>query len=113
MIRQKRGKIVNIGSLGSAIGLARSSVYCGTKGGVLQITKTMAIELAKHNIQVNAMEPGYFRTPMTEPFFQDPEHRKWIVERNPAGKLGQAMISWERLYSEQFPSDYLTGQIST
>jgi len=112
MIRQKRGKIVNIGSLGSAIGLARSSVYCGTKGGVLQITKTMAIELAKHNIQVNAMGPGYFRTPMTEPFFQDPEHRKWIEERIPAGRVGTADdLVGTLVFLSSSASDYLTGQI--
>lgn len=112
MIRQKRGKIINIGSLGSAIGLARSSVYCGTKGGVLQITRTMAIELAKHNIQVNAMGPGYFRTPMTEPFFQDPEHRKWIEERIPAGRVGTADdLVGTLVFLSSSASDYLTGQI--
>jgi len=112
MIRQKRGKIVNIGSLGSAIGLARSSVYCGTKGGVLQITRTMAIELAKHNIQGNAMGPGYFRTPMTEPFFQDPEHRKWIEERIPAGRVGTADdLVGTLVFLSSSASDYLTGQI--
>ena len=48
---QKSGKILNIGSLGSAIGLSESSVYCGTKGGILGITRTMAIELARDNVQ--------------------------------------------------------------
>ena len=112
MMKQRRGKIVNIGSLGSAIGLAQSSVYCGAKGGVVQITRTMAIELAKHNIQVNAMGPGYFRTPMTEPFFQDPEHRRWIEQRIPAGRVGTAedlLGTLVFLCSEA--SDYLTGQI--
>ncbi|MGI6791439.1 SDR family NAD(P)-dependent oxidoreductase [Aminivibrio sp.] len=112
MIRQNRGKIVNIGSLGSAIGLSQSSVYCGTKGGVVQITKTMAIELAKYNIQVNAMGPGYFRTPMTEPFFQDPEHRKWIEERIPAGRVGTADdLLGTLVFLSSSASDYLTGQI--
>ena len=112
MAKQGRGKIVNIGSLGSTIGLAKSSVYCGTKGGVVQITKTMAIELARSNIQVNAMGPGYFRTPMTEPFFLDPEHRKWIEERIPAGRVGTAEdLLGTLVFLCSSASDYLTGQI--
>jgi NAD(P)-dependent dehydrogenase (short-subunit alcohol dehydrogenase family) len=112
MIEQKKGKILNIGSLGSAIGLAESSVYCGTKSGVIGITRTMAIELAKHNVQVNALGPGYFRTPMTEPFFQDPAHRKWIEERIPMGRVGtedDALGAVIFLCSNA--SDYITGQI--
>jgi len=109
---QKSGKILNIGSLGSAIGLSQSSVYCGTKGGVLGITRTMAIELAKYNIQVNAMGPGYFRTPMTEPFFQDPEHKKWIEERIPAGRVGTVEdLLGTVVFLCSSASDYLTGQI--
>ena len=56
------GKIINIGSLGSFIGLAESSVYCSTKGGVIQLSKTMAIELGPFNIQVNCLAPGVVLT---------------------------------------------------
>ena len=112
MMRQRAGKILNIGSLGSAIGLAQSSVYCGSKCGVVGITRTMAIELAKHNVQVNALGPGYFRTPMTEPFFQDPAHRKWIEERIPAGRVGTAYdLMGTVIFLCSAASDYLTGQI--
>lgn len=112
MEKQKSGKILNIGSLGSAIGLAKSSVYCGTKGGILGITRTMAIELAKSNIQVNAVGPGYFRTPMTEPFFQDPEHKKWIEERIPAGRVGTADdLLGAVIFLCSEASNYMTGQI--
>lgn len=112
MKAQKSGKILNIGSLGSAIGLSESSVYCGTKSGVLGITRTMAIELAKDNVQVNALGPGYFRTPMTEPFFQDPAHRKWIEERIPAGRVGTAEdLIGAVVFLCSSASDYLTGQI--
>lgn len=112
MVPQKSGKILNVGSLGSAIGLARSSVYCGTKGGIVQMTRTMAIELAKDNVQVNAIGPGYFRTPMTEPFFQDPDHRKWIEERIPMGRVGiDEDIIGSVIFLCSQASDYLTGQI--
>lgn len=112
MVRQKSGKILNVGSLGSAIGLARSSVYCGTKGGIVQMTRTMAIELAGDNVQVNAIGPGYFRTPMTEPFFRDPAHRKWIEERIPMGRVGtDEDLIGTVIFLCSSASDYLTGQI--
>lgn len=112
MKKQKSGKILNIGSLGSAIGLAKSAVYCGTKSGILGITRTMAIELAKSNVQVNAIGPGYFRTPMTESFFQDPEHKKWIEERIPAGRVGTAEdLLGAVIFLCSSASNYLTGQI--
>jgi NAD(P)-dependent dehydrogenase (short-subunit alcohol dehydrogenase family) len=112
MKTQNKGKILNIGSLGSAIGLAGSSVYCGTKGGVVQMTRAMAIELAPYNVQVNALGPGYFRTPMTEPFFQDPAHRKWIEERIPAGRVGTVEdLLGAVIFLCGDGSDYLTGQI--
>lgn len=111
MITQKSGKIINQGSLGSFIGLSGSSVYSASKGGVLQFTKTLSIELAAHNIQVNAIAPGYFRTSMTEPFFQDPAHCKWIEERIPAGRVGTAQdLAGTVIFLASSASDYITGQ---
>ncbi|ATW24962.1 SDR family NAD(P)-dependent oxidoreductase [Candidatus Formimonas warabiya] len=111
MIKQKSGKIINLASLGSFIGLAGSTVYCASKGAVLQFTKALSIELAKHHIQVNAIAPGYFRTGMTEPFFQDPAHRKWIEERIPAGRVGTAEdLAGTVIFLSSPASDYITGQ---
>jgi 2-dehydro-3-deoxy-D-gluconate 5-dehydrogenase len=111
MVEQKSGKIINIASLGSFIGLSGSSVYCATKGAVLLFTRTLAIELAKHNIQVNAIAPGYFRTSMTEPFFQDPEHNKWIAERIPVGRVGtDDDLAGTVVFLSSAASDYITGQ---
>lgn len=111
MLPQKSGKIINQGSLGSFIGLSGSSVYCATKGGVLQFTKTLSIELARYNIQVNAIAPGYFRTSMTEPFFQDPAHAKWIEERIPAGRIGTTQdLAGTVIFLASSASDYITGQ---
>ncbi len=104
------GKIINIGSLGSYIGLAESSVYCSTKGGVIQLSKTMAIELADANIQVNCVAPGYFITPMTQPFFDNPEHRAWIEGRIPLGRWGTvADLAGPMLFLASPASDYVTG----
>ncbi len=105
------GKIINIGSLGSYIGLAESSVYCSTKGAIIQMTRTLAIELAKYHIQVNAIAPGYFVTPMTQPFFDDPEHRAWIESRIPAGRWGTTDdLAGPAMFLASQASDYVTGQ---
>ena len=104
------GKIINIGSLGSYIGLAESSVYCSTKGGVVQLTKTMAIELRPFHIQVNCLAPGYFITPMTQPFYDDPEHRQWIESRIPLHQWGTTLdLAGPALFLASAASDYVTG----
>lgn len=111
-MKEKGGKIINIGSLGSYIGLAESSVYCSSKGAIVQLTKTMAIELAKYNIQVNAIAPGYFVTPMTRQFYDDPEHRAWIESRIPAGRWGMGRdLAGPALFLASAASDYVTGQV--
>ena len=104
------GKIINIGSLGSYIGLAESSVYCSTKGGILQLTKTMALELGEYNIQVNALAPGYFITPMTQPFYDDPKHRAWIESRIPLHEWGtNDDLAGPVIFLASKASDYVTG----
>lgn len=105
------GKIINIGSLGSYIGLAESSVYCSTKGGVIQLTKTMAIELGEFNIQVNCIAPGYFITPMTQPFYDDPKHREWIESRIPLHVWGTtADLAGPAIFLASAASNYVTGE---
>lgn len=104
------GKIINIGSLGSFIGLAKSSAYCATKGAIIQLSKTMAIELADSNIQVNCIAPGYFITPMTQAFYDDNDHRAWIEDRIPLGRWGTiADLAGPLLFLSSNASDYVTG----
>ena len=111
MKKQGGGKIINIGSLGSYIGLAESSVYCTTKGGVIQLSKTMSIELGPDNIQVNCVAPGYFITPMTQPFYDDPEHRAWIESRIPLHIWGTVKdMAGPMLFLASSASDYITGE---
>lgn len=110
MKKQGGGKIINIGSLGSYIGLAESSVYCTTKGGVIQMSKTMSIELGPDNIQVNCIAPGYFITPMTQPFYDDPDHRAWIESRIPLHNWGTVKdLAGTMLFLASSASDYITG----
>ena len=90
MIKQgKGGKIVNVGSVATAIGIPNLTAYCATKGGIGQITKVWALELVGHNIQVNAVGPAYIRTPMTEGWLSDKARLDWIVGMTPMGRLGE------------------------
>jgi gluconate 5-dehydrogenase len=90
MIARKSGKIVNIASLMSE--LARPTVvpYTAAKGGVRQLTRGMAVELAPHNIQVNAISPGYFATEMNRALIDNAEFNEWVCKRTPAGPVGRA-----------------------
>jgi NAD(P)-dependent dehydrogenase (short-subunit alcohol dehydrogenase family) len=112
MIKQGRGKIINIASLSSVIGLANISIYCAAKGGIAQLTKAMAVEWAKHGINVNAIGPGYYETPMTRPVFEDPERVNWMLSRIPFGRTGVPKdLAGAAVYLASDASNYVTGQI--
>jgi len=112
MITRKRGKIIHIASLMSE--LARPSVvpYIAAKGGVRQLTRGMAVELAPHNIQVNAIAPGYFATEMNRALLDDPAFDAWVKKRTPAGRWGQPdEIAGLALFLASAAANYVTGQI--
>jgi 2-deoxy-D-gluconate 3-dehydrogenase len=88
MVRRKRGKIINIASLYSIFGAAHVPSYSAAKGAVVQLTKSMAIELAPRNIQVNAIAPGWIETDLTAPARSSPMN-KAILARTPANRWGQ------------------------
>lgn len=112
MIERKRGKIVHIASLTSE--LARPSIvpYAAAKGGVRQLTRGMAVELAPHNIQVNAIAPGYFATEMNRALLDNAEFTAWVKKRTPAGRWGDPPeIGGLAVFLASSASDYVTGQI--
>jgi len=112
MIEQKRGKIIHIASLMSD--LARPTVvpYIAAKGGVRQLTRGMAIELAPHNIQVNAIAPGYFATELNRALLDNVEFNAWVCKRTPAGRWGQPEeIAGLAVFLASRAADYMTGQI--
>jgi len=88
MIARGRGRIINIASATSE--LARSSVapYGAAKGAVRNLTRGMAADWARHGLQVNAIAPGYFRTPLNEALVADPAFTRWLESRTPAGRWG-------------------------
>lgn len=112
MIARKSGKIINICSLMSEFGRPTTGPYAAAKGGVKMLTKAMAVEWAKYNIQVNGIGPGYFLTEMTQPLAQDPQFDSWIRSRTPAGRWGDpADLVGTAIYLASSASDFVNGQI--
>jgi len=87
--RDKGGKIINVASIGSLIGWPNMSAYCASKGGCLQLTKAMALEWVRYHIQVNAILPGYFETPMNREFFATKAGEKAIKSSIPMKRIAQ------------------------
>lgn len=88
--RAKRGgAVINISSQMGHVGAPRRTVYCLTKHAIEGLTKAMAIELAPLGIRVNAIGPTFLETPMTKPFFEDPQFRSWVLDRIPLGRIGR------------------------
>jgi NAD(P)-dependent dehydrogenase (short-subunit alcohol dehydrogenase family) len=92
MLRQKQGKIINIASAAGFLVRAGipNSVYSVTKAGVIMMTKAMAAEWSGHNVNVNAIAPGYFATPLAAPRLQDPQARQSVMDSTPLKRVGEA-----------------------
>ena len=87
--RGKGGKIINVASIGGLIGWPNMSAYCASKGGCVQLTKAMALEWVRYDIQVNAILPGYFETPMNKEFFETEAGAKTIMRTIPMKRIAR------------------------
>ncbi len=112
-IRQGRGgKIINIASVLSFQGGVLVPSYTASKSAVAGLTRLMANELAKHNINVNAISPGYMATDNTAPIWQDPVRSKAILDRIPAGRWGNPDdLKGVVVFLASEASSYLCGSI--
>jgi gluconate 5-dehydrogenase len=86
MIERKRGRIINICSVTSELGRATIVPYATTKGALRQMTRGLSAEWAKHNVQINAIAPGYIRTPLNQALMDDERFSAWVSSRTPAGR---------------------------
>ena len=91
MIRQKYGRIVNLGSQAGFVALPTESVYCMTKAAISHLTKCLAVEWARHNITVNAVAPTFIRTPGTAECLANDAFRADVLSRIPLGRIGEPM----------------------
>jgi NAD(P)-dependent dehydrogenase (short-subunit alcohol dehydrogenase family) len=111
MIAQKHGNIINIASMrGIAAGQDRSA-YCASKAGVIMLTRVMALELARFNIRVNAIAPGWIKTKLNKFLWSDPNTRHQIEAEIPLGYLAEPRdLMGAALFLASEASQYITGQ---
>ena len=108
MVKKNSGKIINITSIASFMPIPHSGDYCASKGGALLLTKVMALELIKYNIQVNAICPGYFATDLNPTLGAKIERE--VRKRVPAGRIGKvAEIGGLAVFLASSASDYVVG----
>jgi gluconate 5-dehydrogenase len=109
--RGRGGKIINIASLGSEVARPTISPYVAAKGGVRMLTRSMAAEWARHNIQANAIGPGYIATEMNRPLLDDPKFDAWVKGRTPSGRWGKPEdLVGVTVFLASRASDYVNGQ---
>jgi gluconate 5-dehydrogenase len=113
MIERQNGKIINICSMMSELGRNGVGAYAAAKGGLKMLTKNMATEWAKHNVQVNGIGPGYFATTQTEPIRVDGHpFNEFIIHRTPAAKWGNPDdLSGAAIFLSSKASDFVNGHI--
>jgi glucose 1-dehydrogenase len=111
MVKESRaGKIINIASINSKIALKGQTHYASSKGGLIMLTKSMALDLAPHGIRVNAIGPGVIETKMTTQSLADPERRAMLLGKIPMGRVGQPRdIANASLFLVSDESSYITG----
>lgn len=111
MQKKGAGKIINVGSVATTIGVNNLSVYASTKGAVGQLTKVMALEFGPYNVQANTICPGFIRTPLSEKIWADPKMQEWAKQRIPQGGVAEpeALVG-PAIFLASAASDYMSGQ---
>lgn len=107
-----QGKIINISSLNSVGSRPSIAPYCAAKGGLNALTRSMATEWGRYNIQANAIAPGYFATDMTRPLVEDPDFDAWVKQEVPLQRWGKPEeLVGTALYLASKASDYVNGMV--
>ena len=112
MVARGSGKIVNVCSVQSELGRATIAPYTAAKGGLKMLTKAMCAEWAGHNIQVNGLGPGYFKTELTQALVDDPAFDAWLCARTPARRWGEvAELVGAAVFLAAPASSFVNGQV--
>jgi gluconate 5-dehydrogenase len=105
------GKVVNIGSVQAMLARQTIAPYAASKGGLVMLTKGMAADLARYDIQVNAISPGYFASEMNRALWEDPEFDAWVKARTPAGRWGDfTELVGALVFLSSAASQFVSGQ---
>lgn len=112
LVAQGSGKVINVASNFALQGVANHAAYSASKAGIIAFTRSMAIEWARYGIQVNAIAPGYFATPLNAHLREDPEATARVVRSIPAGRMGEAdeLKPWLLLLASD-ASNFMTGEV--
>ena len=112
MIRQKRGKIINMSSTMGSVGMERRAAYSSSKAGVNLMTKILAIEWAPHNVNVNAIAPTFVETPLTKPMFEEKGFRDSVLQNIPMGRIASTQdVAGAAIYLASDASNMVTGHV--
>src|SRR5512143_1736732 len=111
MIARGRGKIINIGSVQCELARPGIAPYTASKGAVKNLTKGMCADWARYGLQINALAPGYFATPLTKALMEDPVFDEWLRKRTPAGRWGKLEdLHGAVVFLASHASDFVNGQ---
>jgi len=110
MLKQGQGKIVNVASIAGLVGFDQIGPYCASKGGIIALTREMALEYAKNKINVNSIAPGVIKTAMTKDMLNDPAQKQEFETQTPYPRLGEPEdIAQAAVYLASNESDFVTG----
>jgi NAD(P)-dependent dehydrogenase (short-subunit alcohol dehydrogenase family) len=106
------GKIINLSSQAGSVAIPLRAAYCSSKGGVNQLTRTLALEWAKHSILVNAVAPSFVETPFTAQMFKDEDFKKYVLASIPLGRMVKAEeVANAALFLASDLANMITGHI--
>lgn len=110
MIGRRAGKIINIASVQSELARPGIAPYAATKGALKNLTRGMCTDWARYGIQVNAIAPGYFRTPLNQALVENLEFSSWLEKRTPAGRWGEVSeLSGAAIFLASNASSFVNG----
>lgn len=108
------GRIIQIASILGLVGIGNVAPYCASKGGLVNLTRALALEWARYGITVNAVAPGYVETAMNRDALADPQFRQHILDRTPLRRLGQPEeVAAAALYLASREAGFVTGHVLT